>query len=165
MPLLQQQTPASLVASTLTRVLGRNHLTNYIYVDFASGAGGPTPEIERLVNGPATNKEGAAEESSEGEEDDAREKAVFVLTDIAPHVPAWEAASKKSENLRFVAKPVDAADAPRDLVERVLGRRGSRERGSNKKVMRLFSLAFHHFDDQLAERILRNTIECGDGFA
>jgi len=33
-----------------------------------------------------------------------------------------------------------------------------------KKVMRLFSLAFHHFDDDLAGKVLENTIETSDGF-
>ncbi|KAF7504028.1 hypothetical protein GJ744_002907 [Endocarpon pusillum] len=108
---------------------------------------------------------------------------MFVLTDLHPHVEAWQGASKKSENVRFVAEGVDAADAPRDLVERATtttttttttGEAGRRRRGDEgssgdekkekKKVMRLFSLAFHHFDDELAEGILRNTLETSDGF-
>ena len=88
---------------------------------------------------------------------------MFVLTDLRPHVEAWERASKRSENLRFVAEGVDASDAPKDLLERVPGlTAGVGE--EKKKVMRLFSLAFHHFDDGLAEGILRNTTETSDGF-
>jgi hypothetical protein len=52
-----------------------------------------------------------------------------------------------------VSKPVDAANAPTDLI-----------RHDGKKLFRLFFLAFHHFDDPLARDILRNTIETADGF-
>jgi hypothetical protein len=64
---------------------------------------------------------------------------------------------KKSENLSYVADGVDAANVPDNLLRNVEGVQG-------KKVMRLFSLAFHHFDDGLAARILDNTAETGDGF-
>lgn len=148
-------------------MLGRRKVTDYVYVDFASGAGGPTPYIERQLNrriqSSGEEKDGR-EEDGEGRVRVKDEKATFVLTDLRPHVPAWEAASKKSENLRFVNEAVDAADAPRDLLERVSGLEGTGEDNKKKKVMRLFSLAFHHFDDELAERILRNTVETSDGF-
>jgi len=98
----------------------------------------------------------------------SEEKAVFVLTDLRPHVEAWREAAGRSESgcLRFVGEGVDAADAPRDLVEKVIGEgKGEGKKGEKKKkVMRLFSLAFHHFDDELAEGILRNTLETSDGF-
>lgn len=77
----------------------------------------------------------------------------FVLTDIHPHIPDWTELAKKSENLTFVAKPVDASNAPADLLEE-----------DGKKVFRLFSLAFHHFDNDLGKAILRNSLETADGF-
>jgi hypothetical protein len=49
---------------------------------------------------------------------------------------------------------VDAARVPRDLI--------GRYRREGKKVFRLFNLAFHHFDDELARRILRDTVDGGD---
>lgn len=72
---------------------------------------------------------------------------------------AWEAWCKKSDNLSFFSGSVDATDAPgtETLVQGVPGAEG-------KKVMRLFSLAFHHFDDELAAKVLQNTIETSDGF-
>lgn len=79
----------------------------------------------------------------------------FVLTDLHPHLEAWRAAAAKSENLTFVAEAVDAARAPRGLLG---------EGEVEKKVFRLFNLAFHHFDDGLAAEILRNTLETADGF-
>ena len=144
LPILQAQSPADLVASILSRVLG-DKVSEYAYVDFASGAGGPTPYIERNLNGRITAK---------GQ--DAK-PAKFVLTDLHPHKEAWKALAKKSANLGFVENSVDAADAPADLLDRVPGAQG-------KKTMRLFSLAFHHFDDDLAAEILRNTADTADGF-
>ena len=143
-PVVQKQSPAKLVASTLSHLLG-DSVSEYAYVDFASGAGGPTPFIER-----ALNRQIAAR-------NDHTEAVKFVLTDLKPHTEAWKSLAKKSENLSYVADGVDAANAPRDLLQDVEGVQG-------KKVMRLFSLAFHHFDDGLAARILDNTAETADGF-
>lgn len=72
---------------------------------------------------------------------------------------AWQAVSKKSENLHYISGGVDASAAPSKdkLLEDVPDTEG-------KGVMRLFSLAFHHFDDDLAKKILKNTIETSDGF-
>lgn len=83
----------------------------------------------------------------------------FVMTDIHPHLPEWVRASNKSKNLHYVPYPVDAADAPHDLLSMA----GTQEK--NKKIFRLFSLAFHHFPDPLATRILRNTLTTSSGFA
>lgn len=62
-------------------------------------------------------------------------------------------AAAKSANLRYVTRSVDAGDAPRDLGQ-----------GQGKKVFRLFHLAFHHFDDGLGRRILKNTLATSEGF-
>ena len=83
----------------------------------------------------------------------------FVLTDIHPHLPDWVKASNKSNNLYYVPSPVDAANAPRDLLSMA----GAQE--ENKRIFRLFSLSFHHFPDPLATRILHNTLTSSSGFA
>ena len=83
----------------------------------------------------------------------------FVMTDIYPHLPDWVKATKKSNNLYYVPSPVDAANAPDDLLSMA----GTQEK--NKKVFRLFSLSFHHFPDPLATRILHNTLTTSSGFA
>jgi hypothetical protein len=77
----------------------------------------------------------------------------FVLTDIHPHIPEWTEAAKLSKNLSFISEPVDAANAPAHLM-----------RNDGKKLFRLYNLSFHHFDDNLASSILRNTLETADGF-
>lgn len=143
-PILQKQPPANLAASILSRVLG-DSVSEYAYVDFASGAGGPTPLIER-----ALNRQIAAR-------NDHTAAVKFVLTDLKPHPEAWRSLAQKSENLSYVAEGVDAANAPNDLLHNVDGVQGT-------KIMRLFSLAFHHFDDDLAARILDNTADTADGF-
>jgi len=126
-------------------------------VDFCAGAGGPTPAVERILN--AQLEAEAEAERNAGKrvgKGGGKGPVQFVLTDLHPHLEAWRAAAAKSENLTFVAEAVDAASAPTGL----LGEGGKGER----KVFRLFNLAFHHFDDALAAEILRNTLETADGF-
>lgn len=86
-----------------------------------------------------------------------------MLTDLHPHVELWARAAAASPNLRYVREPVDASGAPADLLARSAGRaQQQREDGwRKKKVFRLFNLAFHHFDDGLARRILRDTVDGG----
>ena len=134
--------PAAIAAQVLTQNLG-THVQDYVYVDFASGAGGPTAYIEHMLN---------KEIQAQGQVD-------FVLSDIKPHLSAWSAAAKRSPHLTYVATCVDAANSPprSELLRSVPDAEG-------KKVMRLFNLAFHHFDDDLAINILKNTIETSDGF-
>lgn len=156
LPLIQPSSPAKLVASTISRILGAR-VSDYTYVDFASGAGGPTPYIEQ-----ALNKEILIRSSSSS--NNAIEPVKFVLTDLKPHTEAWKTLSAKSDNLSYVARGVDAANAPRDLLDGVVTEGVDGDGKEKKKVMRLFSLAFHHFDDDLASKILENTAETADGF-
>lgn len=141
---MQKAAPCDIVAHVLPSVL-KDRVSDYVYVDFASGAGGPTPYIEKQLND-QFRKEGKSEVS-------------FVLSDISPHIQAWQTASKKRENLHYISNSVDASAAP--SKERLLD--GVTE-AKDKGIMRLFSLAFHHFDDDLAKKILKNTVETSDGF-
>jgi hypothetical protein len=124
-------------------------------VDFCSGAGGPTPEIEIAVNADL----GAGGKGTKGHAI-GREGVDFVLTDIFPHLEAWQAVAKRSEHLHYVSVPVDAGDAPQNLL--ALANAPEQDK---KKVFRLFSLAFHHFDDPIAAKILLNTLATSSGFA
>jgi len=160
-PVIQKTSPAQLVANTLNRILSTN-VTDYTYVDFCAGAGGPTPFIEQNLNAQLTSREpfspidatGRLPKSPRVTTSEGGAGAVkFVLTDLHPHIPDWIKLAKKSKNLTYVSEPVDAANAPADLLP-----------DDGKKTFRLFNLAFHHFDDNLAKDILRNTIETADGF-
>ncbi|KAI0830407.1 hypothetical protein F5Y06DRAFT_290705 [Hypoxylon sp. FL0890] len=186
-PILQRSSPATIVAETLHRVLG-DRVSRHTYIDFCAGAGGPTPFIEQALNkqlkratthtapaaAPAGVVNGDSKAASESTPSDAavanpeaksaavREEGTavdFVLTDLHPHVESWEAAAKKSDRLTYVSHPVDAAHAPADLLRRY-GRKGENGKG----IFRLFNLAFHHFDDDLARSILKNTVETSEGF-
>lgn len=158
-PVLQKEAPAKHAAKLLINQLGSS-VTDYTYVDFCAGAGGPTPWIERDLNRMlATQRQSNSDpklitrDMALGEEDGVK----FVLTDLYPHIPEWERAAAKSKNISFVPKPVDATNAPADLLHGI--------EGGDKKVFRMFNLAFHHFDDDLAKLILKNTLETADGFA
>ena len=103
-----------------------------------------------------------------------------MLTDLHPNTPAWREASLRSEGgwLGFVDGSVDAARAGVEVLKRVTFASASspaaaaaaaaarpKQGAAAGKMFRLFSLAFHHFDDELAERILKNTLENSAGFA
>lgn len=149
-PIVTPTAPAELAARTISQVFG-GKLQDYVFVDFASGAGGPTAYIETSLN-----KNISIRKDSKKHE----EPVHFVLTDIAPHITAWESLCKKSANLSYIPYSMDAAAAP-GSAKLLQGLNGAVQ---GKKVMRLFSLAFHHFDDDLAKRILKNTVETSDGF-
>lgn len=173
LPLLQPCSPATLVANILRRELGAS-VSSYAYIDFCAGAGGPTPHIERALNKqlstaprasssspPSSYAAAAAASLDYGHDHPAGNGrggagVDFVLTDLHPHVESWEKAARDSPHLTYVPTPVDAAAAPRELIQR--GKAGG------KGVFRLFNLAFHHFDDVLARAILKNTVETSEGF-
>lgn len=150
-PIVQKKSPARLVSETLFKTL-EGSATEYTYVDFCAGAGGPTPYIERHFNKQLASAESPTHPAHEVSGNTAK-PVKFVLTDLHPHIPDWIEAAGKSKNLTFVSKPVDAANAPPDLIP-----------DDGKKVFRLFNLAFHHFDDNLGRAILKNTLETADGF-
>ncbi|KAI0449867.1 hypothetical protein F5B21DRAFT_27167 [Xylaria acuta] len=190
-PLLQPCSPATLVANILRRELGAS-VSSYTYIDFCAGAGGPTPYIEQALNqqldratrsgpssGPSDDDDKPSSSSlssavsyaavaarsppaqSRGHPASARdgnrgEAVKFVLTDLHPHVESWEKAARESPHLTYVSTPVDAAAAPPDLI--------THNKMEGKGVFRLFNLAFHHFDDDLARAILKNTVSTSDGF-
>ena len=168
LPFIQPCSPASLATRTLHAVLGKR-IADYTYVDFAAGAGGPTPYLEAELNAQlavhatdAGGTTGTVGNARTAENLGEQPKSVdFVLTDIAPHVPAWRAAAQKSPHLHYVSKPVDATNAPLDLLDHV----NLSEEFPKRQIFRLFSLAFHHFPDPLAKAVLANTLETSSGFA
>ncbi|KAI0898835.1 hypothetical protein F4806DRAFT_506754 [Annulohypoxylon nitens] len=167
LPLLQPSSPATLVAAILRRVLGAS-VSQHTYIDFCAGAGGPTPFIERALNeqlysstSPTTTTSPTA--PSYAAVADPKTKTTtavdFVLTDLHPNVESWEEASRQSDHLSYIARPVDASAAPVELL-----RQYGKENTNGRGIFRLFNLAFHHFDDKLARAILKNTLETSEGF-
>ncbi|KFY05519.1 hypothetical protein V492_08480 [Pseudogymnoascus sp. VKM F-4246] len=156
MPIMQKHSPAQCVSSILLNTLDKS-VTEYTYVDFCAGAGGPTPFIERELNQKLGKAKSSSERTGSGATNivngEPYESVKFVMTDLHPHISEWKEACNKSKNLTFVPKPVDATNAPADLIL-----------DDGKKVFRMFNLAFHHFDDNLGRKILKNTLETSDGF-
>ena len=145
LPVIQRASPAELAASVIADAvedLESRGASEIVVVDYCSGGGGPVPTIERLLNA-GRRREGA-------------KPIRFVMTDLHPHVEAWRLAARESPHLDYVADSVDAANAP----SRVTADGSDRVRD-----FRLFCLSFHHFDDQMARRILRDTMAKSDGIA
>ncbi|KAH8729435.1 hypothetical protein BGZ61DRAFT_529638 [Ilyonectria robusta] len=137
---LQALSPAHIAANLLIRHLD-DALSEYTMIDFCAGAGGPTPSIERVVNGHLRSLNKAP--------------VRFVLTDLHPNIDAWDKVASKNPLITYEREGVDASAAPDHLVRRDDG----------KRTLRLFNLAFHHFDDPLATAILRDTVDTSQGFA
>ncbi|RKF57159.1 hypothetical protein OnM2_076051 [Erysiphe neolycopersici] len=145
-PLLQESSAAQLVAQTLCQVLV--DARRYRYVDFCAGAGGPTPTIEQELNSQLASHYSFTEMKNR-----TKAPAHFVLTDLHPHIPEWTRISKHAENISFISESVDATCAPSSVKS-----------NDEQKIFRFFNLSFHHFDDQLATDILRNSFNTADGF-
>jgi len=141
LPIIQSYSPAMAAALCLQRLLGSD-ISRYVFVDFASGAGGPTPEMERVLNAKLSKTNAT--------------NVKFVLTDIQPHPAAWDQAAACSDGnyLSSIKEPIDATHFEISRYPQLKG----------YKLFRLFSLAFHHFDDALAQRTLRDTVLTSDGF-
>ncbi|KAH7259928.1 hypothetical protein B0J15DRAFT_511760 [Fusarium solani] len=137
---IPSRSPAQIAASKLIQHLDSS-LSSLRFVDFCAGAGGPSPLIERQVNTYLRNSN--------------REEVDFVLTDIHPNIDAWARIASQSPRITYDSQSVDASRVPKRLTQSKDGR----------DVFRLFNLAFHHFDDDLARRILKDAVERKQGFA
>lgn len=155
LPIIQQTSPAEMAATLIVKALDEikdvegSKLT---VVDFCSGGGGPVPIIEKLVN-----KKRAEQH---------KPSIPFTLTDINPHIDAWMAASMRSANLGYFPQPVDATNPPSAVISTTVSADGTDTQfRSDTRIFRLYCLAFHHFPDDLARKVLASTIDTSDGFA
>lgn len=134
LPIIQPSSPASLVARVLRIQLGAT-LSEYTFVDFCAGAGGPTPAIERVLNS-SINRTNISpwsrngkmvdddDDGDDGDDDDDDRGVDFVLTDLHPHLSAWHTAARQSPHILFVPASVDASAVPQDLLSHAVRRRG-----------------------------------------
>ncbi|GAB7337144.1 hypothetical protein MBLNU457_g2538t1 [Dothideomycetes sp. NU457] len=166
LPLLQSAAPSSLAATLLQRVLDNITDINsvpYTLIDFCSGAGGPVPVIEKAVNASRQRR--------------GQTPIQFRLSDIEPNLDAWIEAAGGSEYLSFIPQAVDATNPPpsvrsissspssSSLEKRGKGKDGGAEVAhARTKMIHLFCLSFHHFDDLMAKKVLRNTLTNSDAF-
>ncbi|ORX33676.1 hypothetical protein BD324DRAFT_610525 [Kockovaella imperatae] len=105
-------------------------------VDCCSGAGGPIPAIERVVNKQRV--------------DSGLTPIPFVLSDLNPHLSSWAKATATSTSnaLSFIPYPVDATHAPAELTR--------------ERHIRTFCLSFHHFNEDAARKIIQDAIKGAD---
>ncbi|RMZ34461.1 hypothetical protein D0859_01397 [Hortaea werneckii] len=159
LPILQTRPPAALasdaIASALDSIKDADH-SDWTVIDFCSGAGGPVPLIESLVN----NRRRAS----------GKKPINFRLSDIYPNLDAWMEHAAQSDHLSFVPQPVDASNPPFSVIS--VSTAGDKDavfdqgyESDGSKVFRLFCLAFHHFDDDMAQRVLKSTLQTSDAFA
>lgn len=159
LPFLQQQSPAELAADAIDdalRSIEDINTANWTIIDFCSGAGGPVPLMESLVN--------------HARKEHNLKPIPFELSDIEPNLDAWMEHSSLSEHLSFLPNPVDASHPPFSVISSTTSgvqdaafKQGYQSNGS--KVFRLFCLSFHHFDDNTARKVLKSTLETSDAFA
>ncbi|KAK4688067.1 hypothetical protein P7C73_g2033, partial [Tremellales sp. Uapishka_1] len=104
-------------------------------VDFCSGAGGPMAAIEKRLN---THRFQSA-----------KSPIPIILSDLHPHLSSWEAQTRASQSLSFLPYPVDATRAPEALTQ--------------ERHFRTFCLAFHHFGEEGARRVLEDAMRTAEG--
>jgi hypothetical protein len=153
-PVLQQRAPAELAADVINEVFAAVEGDDrWKVIDFCSGSGGPTPFIEQHLQRQRAR--------------DGRSPVAFYLSDISPSLDAYMLHASRSANLSFIPDPVDATNPPFAAISS--STRGDKEAAKEAgyehdgcKVLRLFSLAFHHFDDEGAKRVIKSTMDTCD---
>lgn len=181
--------PASIVAKILANELGP-HVTDYVFVDYCAGGGGPTPFIERYLNsqhkndgnddglaprsqGKPTNGGGAAANGTKRKpqrQQQQQQPVHFVLTDLHPHIPNWCRAAAASPQIHYAPRAIDASASPPDLLSTVEPPLPSSSSSfssspSPPRTFRTFNLAFHHLPTPLASSVLADTLATSSGFA
>ncbi|OCL03169.1 hypothetical protein AOQ84DRAFT_357031 [Glonium stellatum] len=156
LPIIQTKSPAVLAAtileSALDKMTSTGNNSKLTVIDFCAGGGGPTPILERTIN---------AARAPAG-----KIPLEFLMSDLYPHIDAWMASSSSSDHLSFIPQPVDATSPPIAALStestEVHSKNGPR---SDTRVFRLFCLAFHHFNNDMAKQVLDSTMKTSDGFA
>lgn len=179
LPFLQSRSPAQLISSALLHELGPD-IASYTFIDCCAGAGGPTPTIERLVNGAlarqARSGSGSKSRSESASEPNDGASVPFVLADIKPLPREWRALTRQSpgQNLHYIPQSLDASRPFEaeilDRAEPPLPSTSSNPSSSSlsaapTKPFRLFILSYHHFPDPLALAVLQSTLSTCSGFA
>lgn len=159
LPLLQRRAPAELAADAIIGALDSIEdidNSDWTVIDFCSGAGGPVPYIESLVN---------RSRSARG-----KKPILFRLSDIHPNLDAWMGHAGRSDHLSFIPQPVDASNPPFSVIS--VSTPGDKHaafdegyESDGNRVFRLFCLSFHHFDNDMAKRVIKSTLETSDAFA
>ncbi|KAF2447287.1 hypothetical protein P171DRAFT_355674 [Karstenula rhodostoma CBS 690.94] len=150
---LQPAPPAFTAAkgldSVIREVYEKDTERNLEVFEFCAGSSGPTPTLEKLIN--------------QHRLDNNERPIQFTISDLYPNQEAWDRLRGSSEWLSFEDNPVDAISPPPKAMSR--GNALNKQPDAFGRVFRLFNCSFHHFDDEIARKILESTMETSDGFA
>ncbi|KAI5246289.1 hypothetical protein E4T42_06414 [Aureobasidium subglaciale] len=152
LPFIQQSAPAELAARLIHTFLDDFpdiDTEQYFVIDFCSGAGGPTPLMEKSINSVRARA--------------GHQPIPFRLSDFHPNLDAWMPLAAHSANLSFIPQSVDATDT-RHAPPLVVSKTASlpNPNGDHKSI-HLYSLSFHHFNEVDAQKIMTNTLATADG--
>ncbi|KAG9978963.1 hypothetical protein KCU98_g9080, partial [Aureobasidium melanogenum] len=152
LPIIQTTAPAELAARLIHTFLDDFpdvESEQYFVIDFCSGAGGPTPLIEKSINTTRTQA--------------GHQPIPFRLSDFHPNLDAWMPLASHSANLSFIPQPVDAIN-PSHAPPLVISKTSSLPTSTgDHKSIHLYNLSFHHFSDADAQRIMNSTLATADG--
>lgn len=95
----------------------------------------------------------------------------FVLADLHPHLDAWIDVCSHSANLSFLPNKCDATDPPPAATSITTPESSLPEHEgttasatAKSRIVRLYNLSFHHFDDEAATKMLASTFKTADAF-
>ncbi|GAM84367.1 hypothetical protein ANO11243_023610 [Dothideomycetidae sp. 11243] len=194
LPLFQSAAPAEHATHLLAQVLGNitdSASTPYTVIDFCSGAGGPIPSIERSINAQRKSADLPPVHFRVSDlypDIDAwialsahsAHLSYFPQPLDATHMPPGAVSVARRHRLVLPEDHLDRAgphahDEVNLSGEVVLRQRRREERNhdarvlatgqtAHTKVVHLFCLAFHHFDDEQARAVLSQTLGAADAF-
>ena len=205
LPIIQSVSPAKIAAEVILSVVERVEETwdgdeaeehgrqqyqsrkgqpRITVVEFCSGAGGPIPAINGIVN--SRRLRPTSNENDDDNQLNRKRPVNFILTDLHPNVPVWRTVAKaSSDHVGYVPVSIDATRVDHEAINRAIdglalkrkchqllssksvqeeeGEEGE-EVAESRKIVRLFCLSFHHFDDELAKKVLNDSMENSDAF-
>ncbi|KAF9884094.1 hypothetical protein FE257_002324 [Aspergillus nanangensis] len=136
-------TPAATVAA---KVIQRQlDAGPYLFIDPCTGAGGPIFGIEKVLNNP--------------DHKDAY-NAQFIIGDYKPYAQGMR---NDRPNVTYLIEPMDATN-PEKVSEALEAREKPLETGQPRQRCWVFNIAFHHFDDESARRVLTHISDNADSF-
>jgi hypothetical protein len=124
-------------------------------VDFCSGAGGPMPAIEKRLKWVVPCQTGVWVDADVKDSQKRKARSLpptqVLLSDLHPPLKTYESLKQESpsQSLSYFPHSVDATRAPETL--------------KRQRHLRTFCLAFHHFAEDGARRVLEDAMRSSEG--
>ncbi|KAF4552108.1 Hypothetical protein D9617_11g009570 [Elsinoe fawcettii] len=191
LPILQTDPPTHHATQLLTQILSNindSTTTPYTIIDFCSGAGGPLPAIERQIN---TSRKTASLSPIKFRLSDlvpnleawidlasASDHLSFIPQSVNALSPPASTISISTRSRVTLPEAVNGKYAPEEVglngtVTPDPRRRKQREQDresvketmtADTKIVHLFCLSFHHFNNEQARVVVRNALANSDAF-